>query len=198
MVAAALAISLWTENRTSVSLQPDLGQLAKSHGPYHASAREVEDGYSDPKAEQVLSRVYQSASAPPIEVFVGYRGRQFGDERLRSPKLVFPKGWEYASMDHVEIPLGPGESIQATWLLTRKGQARKVVLYWYRIQGRSFSSDLRNRMETIGGLILRGRTDGAVVRLATPLGDFETVEQGKARLVSFALLIYPELDRVMP
>jgi len=129
---------------------------------------------------------------------VGYSGRQFDENRLQSPKLVFPNGWEYASMEEITIPLAGRGSFDAVGLVTKKSDAKKFVLFWYEVRGQSFASDFRNRIELIKGLALHGRTDGAVIRLATPIGEFEPVEKAKRRLVSFAIGLYPEIAQVLP
>ena len=101
-------------------------------------------------------------------------------------------------MEDIEIPLAGGDKIDAIGLLTKKNEEKMLVLFWYQIRGKAFSSDLRNRVELMKNLVLQGRSDGAVVRLATPVARFESLSQARARLVSFAINLYPELARVLP
>jgi len=48
----------------------------------------------------------------------------------------------------------------------------------------------------VADAIARNRTDGALVRLITPMNDSE--EKARARLVSFAQLVFPPLDAIIP
>jgi len=178
--------------------QIDLAQISSAVGSYRVSPVIQPDSYADPRAEKTLSRLYESPNEEQIELFVGYSGRQFDENRLQSPKLVFPKGWEYASMEEITIPLAGRGFFDAVGLVTKKSDAKRFVLFWYEVRGQSFASDFRNRIELIKGLALHGRTDGAVIRLATPIGEFEPVEKAKRRLVSFAIGLYPEIAQVLP
>lgn len=178
--------------------QIELAKISSAVGPYRVAPGMHLDPYVDPHAEETLSRLYESPDKKQIELFVGYNGRQFDENRLQSPKLVFPRGWEYASTDEISIPLAGEKPIDAVGLVTKKSNAKRFVLFWYEVRGRSFASDFRNRMELIRGLAFHGRTDAAVVRLATPIEEFESVEKAKDRLVSFSINLYPELIQVLP
>ena len=178
--------------------QAELAKLSFSIGSYRVVQGIQSDPYVDPHAEKTLSRLYESPNEEPIELFVGYSGRQFDENRLQSPKLVFPKDWEYAFMEEITIPVAGKRPFNAVGLVTKKFDAKRFVLFWYAVRGQSFASDFRNRIELIRGLALHGRTDGAVIRLATPMGEFESVEKAKNRLVSFSMGLYPELARVLP
>jgi EpsI family protein len=112
--------------------------------------------------------------------------------------LVFPKGWEYSSLEDIQIPLAGGREIDAVELLTKKNEEKRLVLFWYQQRDDVFSSDFRNRINLMKSLVLHGRTDGAVVRIATSVAQFESLDRARARLVSFATTLYPELVRVLP
>jgi EpsI family protein len=176
-----------------------LGQIPVTLGSFTATPGEekVEGAYADRRAEKSISRQYASAE-PSVELFVGYNSHQFDDYRLQSPKLVFPNNWEYASLEDLQLPLPGGDKIDAAELLTKKNEEKRLVLFWYQLHGRAYASDLRNRIELMKSLVVRGSTDGAVVRLATPVARFESLDHARARLVSFAQNLYPELVRVLP
>jgi len=42
------------------------------------------------------------------------------------------------------------------------------------------------------------RTDGALVRVITPVGDGEVIEQAEKRLTGFVRMIEPVLDEYIP
>jgi EpsI family protein len=198
ILALTLLISGWSQGPARAVGLPELGRLSQRLGAYEAREGNPEDSYRDPYAEAALSRLYQASRNGAIELFVGYRSRQFGIERLRSPKLVFPEGWEYASTGGMEIPLSGDQTIDSIWLETRKGNARKLVVFWYQIRGLSLASDIGSRIQLLRGLISQGRTDGAVIRLATPVSDAETMEQARHRLLEFSSSLHPELIRILP
>jgi EpsI family protein len=183
---------------SDVNIRWDLESISPTLGPYRAAGYGISEGYLDPSAEKSLSRVYTSDANDKIELFVGYSSRQFGENRLSSPKLIFPSGWEYAAMGETRIIIPGFGPVDAIWLLTKKGNEKKMALYWYEVQGKAIASDLRNRLELIRGVLLHGRADGAVVRLATRLAEYEDNQKGMERLIPFSTYLYPELARVLP
>jgi len=179
-------------------LKSNIDEISRTLGPYRETEDEWSGHYSDANAEKSLSRLYAAPAGAPIETFVGYLSGQFANKRLNSPKLVFPNGWEYAATERVKIQMPGGKSVHAIWLVIKKGDLKRGLLYWYQVRGNSFASDLRNRVELVASLFLHGRTDSAVVRLATPIRGSEDAEQAKERLASFSTYLYPELMRVLP
>ena len=134
-----------------------------------------------------------------MEAFIGYRENQYGAERLRSPKLVFPHGWEYVSMNTIYVVgKGAGRNIDAVWLLTKKNNSRRLVLFWYQLPGRTLSSDVFYRFEIARRWIFHGRTDAAVVRLATDVDGSESVDLALQRLIAFSQQISPYVQLLVP
>jgi EpsI family protein len=180
------------------TIQVDLEKIPAVLGPYQVVSTKAPESYSDPHAERTLSRFYESPEKNQVELFVGYTSSQFDENRLRSPKLTFPRGWEYASLEEIHIPNVGTKGIDAAGLLTKKSDEKRFVLFWYDSRGHAFASDLRNRIELIKNFALHGRTDGAVIRLATPVSEFESVDAAKERLISFSQHLYPELAQILP
>jgi len=204
LVVIVVGLVLYLSDSPALSkgetFQVALDKISPMVGRYRITSEKRSDSdlYEDPRAEKTLSRIYESPDKKQIELFVGYNSRQFDENRLQSPKLVFRNGWEYASMEEIRIPFVGAKAIDAVGLLTKKFTDRRFVLFWYDVRGQAFASDFRNRVELIRGFALHGRTDGAVIRLATPVSEFEPIEQAKNRLVSFAMDLYPELHRILP
>ncbi len=181
----------------SIALHHDLADLPRQIGRFHATPELWEGPYTDPQAEAVLSRLYEAPEQGRVELFVGYLGAQSAEHRLRSPQLVFPDGWEYAAMSKLQFRYDK-ENIDAAWLLTKKSSAKRLVLFWYQLPGKTYSSDVWYRLALARRLIFESRTDGAVIRLATDFKDSETVDQALKRLIDFSLHVFPEVRRLLP
>lgn len=175
----------------------DLERIPTTLGTYTLAPEKPANPYSDRRADQSLSRLYISENFQ-VELFVGFSSRQQDENRLQSPKLVFPKNWEYAAMENVQVPLGAGRRIDAIGLLTKKNEDRQYVLFWYQVHGAAFASDFRNRIELMKNSLLRGRSDGGVIRIAASVARHEPVDQVRSRLVGFATQLHPELARTLP
>lgn len=61
----------------------------------------------------------------------------------------------------------------------------------------TFGGEFNYRMKLFERQILGGRTEGAVVRVVTPIRDYEDVEQAQDRLKSLALHLYPRLVQLV-
>ena len=145
-----------------------------------------------------VSRVYERSKYEKIELFVGYRGEQRSTTRLLSPRLHLPEGWEYVLTDTEELRIGRSGLIRASWLLTQKADLKRLVLYWYEATGDTFISEVWYRISLVKRLFLEGRTDGSVIRIATPVLENETIDQAKNRIRELVGYLQPELTQLLP
>jgi EpsI family protein len=201
LAAIVLAGGLYLSHAITIpesrQLNGKLDAIPKQLGYFRLASGTWREPYSDPEADEALSRLYQGPQNNPIEVFVGYRGSQRGSDRLRSPKLVFPNRWEYASTDDIQIAAEGGRHINANWLLTKKNNSRRVVLFWYQLPGRTLSSDVLYRLELARRLIFHGRTDAVVVRLASDVDGSETVDQTRESLITLSQQLFPYVQLLL-
>jgi EpsI family protein len=154
--------------------------------------------YQDSKADEALSFITTSAENLPVEVFVGYRGEQSAGIRLGSPKINFPEKWNSVWLKGANVQAPDGAIIRGNWMLTRKGESQRLVIYWYQIAGETFSGEFEHRLRQLKRAVLYRRTDGAVVRIATPLVRGETIEKAQERLTTSARTLYPRLLKILP
>ncbi len=186
------------ERRQTVALQQDLQALPDQFGPYISTTQEAwPDPYHDPDAESAVSRIYEGPDRGHVELYIGYRSSQQAQKRLHSPKIHFPKRWNYVSVDPARVEIPGIEPIKANWMVTQKGDTKRLVLYWYQARGRSFAGEISNRFDQIKSLVLSGRTEGAVVRIAAPIDD-ENPKQARERIGDFCAYVYPRLVEMLP
>lgn len=184
------------EVRGGVAREAQLQNLPARLGPYKPWRLTWTNPYQDDKAVNSISRIYEGADGAPIELFIGYRGRQPGKDHLRSPRMVFPRNWNYVWDEPAPLPL-PGAAISGKWMLIANGTNMQLVYYWYEMQGRSFSSEWRYRL-AVARSALTGRNDGAVIRIATVFSQNESLELAKERLRKFTEVLHPELRAILP
>ena len=134
----------------------------------------------------------------PIEVFVGYKGSQNASERLRSPKLILGEHWNFVWVKPARLELDNSTQLQVNWMLTRGGNAARLVLYWYQFGQSTEAGELGYRITLAKRLVFDRRSDGAVIRLATPVLNDEPIESAQERLAALARQLYPELVKALP
>lgn len=192
----ALILASSLQNGWKMNLKSDLRVLVNPamHGVIQSRS---EDFYQDPNAEAAISVAASSKDNVPFEVFVGYRGEQVGT-RLGSPKLIFPDHWNSVWLKPANVKLADDLAMHGNWMLTRKGDSERLVIYWYQIADDTFSGEFENRLRQFKRALFERRTDGAVVRIATPLAKGEPIERAQERLTTLSKALYLELVKILP
>jgi len=148
-----------------------------------------------------LLRVYQNQEQkqPPIDLFIAYFPSQRAGDTIHSPQHCLPgAGW--TPVENKRIPLSvPGHApFPVNRYVIAKGDARQVVLYWYWAHDRGVASEYWAKYYLIADSIRMNRTDGALVRITTPMYQGETVDDAAARIMPFTNSVMPLLDSYIP
>jgi EpsI family protein len=143
------------------------------------------------------SRVYAQLAGTPVQLYVGYYANQRSGDTIHSPKNCLPgAGWDPIRSGYATILLASGREIVVNEYVIQQDQDKQLVFYWYQGRGRVIASEYVGKFWMIVDAISRNRTDGALVRLVTPMNDGEA--EAHARLVSFARILFPSLDKLIP
>ena len=143
-----------------------------------------------------------SAEAAPVDLFVAYYHRQTEGSGIHSPEVCLPSGgWEVSELQRTVLPItgtdGP-LSLPANRAIIQKGLSRQLVLYWFEQRGRRMTNDYAAKAVTVWDALTKGRTDGALVRLVTPLSHGETATEAEERLIRFLGHSLGALPRFIP
>jgi EpsI family protein len=90
---------------------------------------------------------------------------------------------------------GQGLRVPVNRAVIQKGLERQLVYYWFDQAGRRLASDYAAKVWLVWDAYDRGRTDGALVRLITPITQGEDDAAADARLQSLMGDILPELPQ---
>lgn len=163
-------------------------------------------GHDDPLEQQIvialgvddyLSRTYVDRSGDRVDLYVGYYQSQRTGVTVHSPKNCLPgAGWEPVRAGRLSIPMAAQPPIVVNEYLVEKGPARHLVLYWYQAHGRVVASEYSGKVWLVLDAITRNRTDGALVRVFTPVRGDEA--QARAHAVQFVQALYPHLSQFIP
>lgn len=161
----------------------------------------------DPVIEKVLAAddylVVSYAGAgkkAPIDLFVSYYKSTTGQSGIHSPEVCIPgHGWEVSRWSSIGVT--PDNGIPAFRLnraIIQKDAQRQLVYYWFEGAGDRSANEYVAKFRTIWNAMSRGRTDGALVRLTTPVQPGETEAAADRRLQSFMSSVLKELPRYVP
>ena len=83
-------------------------------------------------------------------------------------------------------------------VIIQKGDQRQLVYYWFNQRGRVLTDELAVKWFILYDGITRHRSDGALLRLVTPVPPGEDIAMADRRLTSFLTTIAPNLRKHMP
>jgi len=148
-----------------------------------------------------LQRAYgnQAGSTPDIDLFVAYFPSQRTGDTIHSPKHCLPgSGWLPVESSRITLSL-PGQApFPANRYVIAKRGERQLVLYWYLAHGRAVASEYWAKFYLVADSIRLNRSDGALIRVITPLSAGESVDSAQQRLLSFVANLVPHLNHYVP
>jgi EpsI family protein len=159
-----------------------------------------------------LNRVYESPSglshhvaldsaapSPPVGLFIGYFPTQRTGQTIHSPQHCLPgAGWTFESSQYTNLRDITGKNYQVGEYVITNGDSKQFVIYWYQAHGRSIANEYRAKLTMVTDAIRTNRTDGALVRVITPVLPSEPVSNARERAVLFASQMAPYLPRFIP
>jgi len=151
-------------------------------------------------AGDFLSRIYtKGESTEPVSLFIGYFPTQRTGQTIHSPKHCLPgSGWVFESSSSVDLMDTNGHPNRVGEYIIANGAARQFVIYWYQAHGRSVANEYMAKIYMATDALRMNRTDGALVRVITPIGTGEEVSEARKRAEEFAMQLAPLLPRFIP
>ena len=155
--------------------------------------------------DEYVNRIYASATEPLISLYVGYYASQRQGDTMHSPLNCMPgAGWEpvHQARATFDVPTGASgsRSITVNNFVIQKGLDRQLVMYWYQSRDRVVASEYAGKVYTVYDAIRLNRTDGALVRVITPIvgegAPAEEAASGRAR--EFVQRMFAPLSNVLP
>ena len=151
-------------------------------------------------AGDFLSRTYTQGGRPlPIGLFVGYFPTQRTGVTIHSPKHCLPgAGWAFESSQYVSLKDSNGKAHTVGEYVISNGDDRQFVIYWYEAHGRSVANEYMAKVYMVTDAMRLNRTDGALVRVITPIDTREGTAVAKARAEAFVAELASVLRKFIP
>lgn len=159
----------------------------------------------DPAIEKILAAddyhavtLVEAGAAAPTDLFIAwYKDQMTGG--THSPTVCLPgAGWEIARLETIEAPVGEGAPFTLNRAVIQKGLDRMLVYYWYDQQGVRTASSYYAKLLITLAKVRTGRSDGALVRLITPILPGENEAAAEARLKDAMAGVLGPLPRFVP
>jgi EpsI family protein len=150
---------------------------------------------------EFLVRDYDSASQPQpfVNLYIAYFPTQRAGDTIHSPNHCLPgAGWIPISREVVQLTRPDGSSFPVNRYVISKSGDRQLVLYWFQAHGRAVASEYWAKYYLVSDSIRMNRSDGALVRLMTPMLKGESREAAQARVMKLGSQFLPLLDNYIP
>jgi len=133
-----------------------------------------------------------------INLYIAYYKSQRAGASVHSPANCIPgDGWvvDDVSVKTVYLNKMP---LSLKRVLIRKGEMQALVYYWFAQRGRTLHSQYGVKWYLLWDSIFMNRTDGALIRLTTPISRAENEIDGDKRLSKFLKAIITFIDTYIP
>ena len=144
---------------------------------------------------------FRFGDGQPVNLYAAYYQSQRKGQSAHSPQSCLPGGgWEISSFRRMDLPANSEmiRPLHVNRALIQKDSQKQIVMYWFKQRDRILSNEYLVKLYLFWDAVSRGRTDGALVRIASPVGPGETEDIVDQRLLRFASMVAPELNRYVP
>jgi exosortase D (VPLPA-CTERM-specific) len=151
--------------------------------------------------DYTLSTYIRPSDPAPVAVWIAYYEAQAQGAGVHSPQSCLPGGgWQIESLQEYEVPQvrADGGSLRVNRVVIALGDLRQVVYYWFAQRGRVLQNEFVVKWFILWDGITMNRTDGALVRIATPVDDVSRMAEADLRLQAFLRDADPKLNYYLP
>lgn len=135
----------------------------------------------------------------PVSLFIAFYRSQTRGEAVHSPEICVPgSGWEITQFAQHKVADVSGRVLIVNRAIIQKGVQRQMVYYWFEQRGRQLTSEYLVKGYILWDGLTRGRTDGSIVRVVTPIDRRGGEAKADQRLTEYLRQLYPTLPRFLP
>ena len=126
------------------------------------------------RASDYLLRNYRGRDGRVMNFYVGYYASQRNGATYHSPLNCLPgSGWVLKEPAKLTITPTGRAAFQANRYVIQNGDHKELLVYWYQGRGRAIASEYWGKVYTVLDSVRLRRSDGAMVRITTPIGKSE-------------------------
>jgi exosortase D (VPLPA-CTERM-specific) len=200
LLAATFALSRGVEFREKVPLKKSFNEFPLTIGEWTGTRQSMEQLFIDAlHFSDYIMVSYRTPKGPEIDFYVAYYETQLKGETTHSPETCLPgSGWSFEKAGVARITDGDGRTMEVNRALMEKSGRRQLMYFWFPQRGRILTSLIQVKIYSFWDALTRQRTDGALVRIITPVYESERLEDAEKRLQRFIREIAPALGEFIP
>jgi exosortase D (VPLPA-CTERM-specific) len=171
-------------------------------GGWHGRRGTLDGVFTDQlKLDDYLLADYVDGAGDVANVYVAYYNSQRKGEAVHSPRSCLPGGgWQMRDFGQRTLPgiSVNGQPLRVNRTLIEMGNERQLVYYWFQQRGRIITNEFAVKWYLFWDALTLHRTDGAMVRIITPLPPARSEAAADGLLTELASRIVPDLSRYIP
>ncbi len=152
-------------------------------------------------SDYLIASYVQRDSPLPVELYVAYYDSQRKDATVHSPRACLPGGgWKITNFSEREFPglLPDGAPLPFNRVVIEQGGQKALVYYWFMQRGRYLTNEYLVKWYIFWDALTRNRTDGAMVRVMTPVPEGLDEAAADQRMEKFIRAAEPRLYYHIP
>ncbi len=200
LLASTIAVSAKVDFREKVPLKATFASFPEQMAEWRGSRQVMEKIYIDELGlSDYVILDYRNTAGRQINFYTAYNASQSKGKSTHSPMSCLPgNGWEFKESTKIAIPLANGATLTVNRAMVEKNAERQLTYYWFPQRGRVLHNLFELKLYAFWDALTKQRTDGALVRIMTPLAVSESAKDADARLAAFVRDISPVLGQFIP
>jgi exosortase D (VPLPA-CTERM-specific) len=143
---------------------------------------------------------YVKKDGRAVNLYVAYYASQRNGLSPHSPSVCIPgNGWQITDLERMNFTSSDATvSLPLNRVVIGRGSSKQLVYYWFDERGMRIANEYVSKLYLLRDAMFRNRTDGALVRLTTPIYPGESESDADKRLQEFTKTLVPNLDGYLP
>ncbi len=200
ILGLTLGLSQGVEFRGKIPIKQSLNQFPLQIGEWSGTREIMEQKFIETLdlSDYVIVN-YRDRQNHAINFYTAYYESQQKGESIHSPETCLPgSGWKFSKAEEVAINAKDGRSMRVNRVIMEKDGEKQLSYYWFPMRGRVLTKLYQLKLYNFWDALTRQRTDGALVRVITPIADSEKPEDADARIRGFLNEAIPLLPAFIP
>lgn len=177
-------------------------EFPMSIGEWRGHRESMEGIYTDAlQLDDYVMADYVNAAGADLNLYIAWYNSQRKGGAVHSPRSCLPGGgWQMRDFTQRTLTTVAvnGRPMRVNRTLIELGNQRQLVYYWFQQRGRVITNEFAVKWYLFWDALTEHRTDGALVRVITPLPPTSGVQDADRRLTDLVSRIVPDLPRYIP
>lgn len=197
---AGAYVQFGTSNILHIPDRADLSNLPYEFEGWDSDIQQVDaDTLSVLGADDYIVSNLTKPDGERFNLYIAYLNAQRHGHSWHSPRQCIPGGgWEITRHDIVPTPPTMDRAFHYNRIIIENRGSRQLVYYWYDQRGRKIANEFVMKILVVFDAITLRRTDGAMIRVMTPIAKGEPIGDADTRLMGFMQNLQPKLPAYVP